>query len=707
MKTVKHYIKTMLLLLVMSPVVMLAQTTTTSVHNLQSGDTLYLDKYLAIEFSSISHWNYDSIQNASYYPEFGHYFTTSNDGTYSIIVNDSMNTNQHIFTITVTNTKVDTNAMTNSFKCVVGSMINLAGKLSLSEISSWVISNPYIGQISQNGDYTAVDTGNVIVTATSYSLKKTVSFIITNYNYGSVILLKKITVTIGDTIELVSYIPNGVALFDGNITNGIVINNLPVSLKYVSQNLGIENITLVDSSIKYVLPIQTTLANTVTTINVPLTLKVGEQVDLMKYIAGNQNNLNWSSGNDSLGTYIFTAIIASSTTNIIATSKDGLFSYNFKITTLPKSIDTTSSQTDTIHTTDTYAVTVGVPVNLSKLIASNYKFDFSTLNSSLGIVTTTDSSNIWYTALAVGINVFTATDNYWKIVAKINLVANTDTATVQDPILIQDSLYIEEGKQVEIKSYFSDLNFDSTIQWTSSSDSIIGLNNGYVWGIAKGNSKISAYSADKKKVYWIYISVESATKPIQIVKPTITNVTLIDSITVQIEFAEALSVDDVKILLDILYNSNAPTHLKSDIILNATILSVTVDKTNPKIVTVTVKDALPSSFIINYSGTALETANGDKLQAFSYQAKATTKVNEVQVKATLYPNPVINNATITSSDANISTISIFDISGSIVKSLQNVNASSTTIDVSSLLTGVYLMKIFDENENVSIILFLK
>ncbi|EAS20688.1 hypothetical protein BBFL7_01578 [Flavobacteria bacterium BBFL7] len=66
--------------------------------------------------------------------------------------------------------------------------------------------------------------------------------------------------------------------------------------------------------------------------------------------------------------------------------------------------------------------------------------------------------------------------------------------------------------------------------------------------------------------------------------------------------------------------------------------------------------------------------------------------NEIVV----YPNPAINSLTISSSFDNMSSIVFFDLKGRQMLSEININSTAFTIDISSLSSGVYIIKTIDE-----------
>ncbi|MPM59353.1 hypothetical protein SDC9_106193 [bioreactor metagenome] len=67
-------------------------------------------------------------------------------------------------------------------------------------------------------------------------------------------------------------------------------------------------------------------------------------------------------------------------------------------------------------------------------------------------------------------------------------------------------------------------------------------------------------------------------------------------------------------------------------------------------------------------------------------------IKDVKIKTSVYPNPTNGVVTIESGDA-IRTVQVFDLSGRMVNSLNNLNTNKETIDVSNLKSGVYLLRI--------------
>lgn len=71
----------------------------------------------------------------------------------------------------------------------------------------------------------------------------------------------------------------------------------------------------------------------------------------------------------------------------------------------------------------------------------------------------------------------------------------------------------------------------------------------------------------------------------------------------------------------------------------------------------------------------------------------------------VYPNPVSDRLNIDYKE-NISYLTVYDLSGRSVKSL-STNNSNNSIDVSDLKSGIYMLRIKTENNNVSTVKFIK
>ena len=92
----------------------------------------------------------------------------------------------------------------------------------------------------------------------------------------------------------------------------------------------------------------------------------------------------------------------------------------------------------------------------------------------------------------------------------------------------------------------------------------------------------------------------------------------------------------------------------------------------------------------------------------STSAKGSLTVNEVSIKADqlkVYPNPVQDILTI-SYDQKILSVAVYNASGQLVLT-KEINDTKGTMDVSKLLSGVYLVKIHAVNDFVKTVKVIK
>ena len=71
----------------------------------------------------------------------------------------------------------------------------------------------------------------------------------------------------------------------------------------------------------------------------------------------------------------------------------------------------------------------------------------------------------------------------------------------------------------------------------------------------------------------------------------------------------------------------------------------------------------------------------------------------------MYPNPVVNQLTISSEDTQMNSITVVDVNGRMVKQ-SYVNATEAQINVSDLVAGVYMITIASP-EGTSVQKFVK
>lgn len=73
------------------------------------------------------------------------------------------------------------------------------------------------------------------------------------------------------------------------------------------------------------------------------------------------------------------------------------------------------------------------------------------------------------------------------------------------------------------------------------------------------------------------------------------------------------------------------------------------------------------------------------------------KFNEISI----YPNPVTNKLYINlGKTINVDRIALYDITGKIIKSINNIERNEVSMDVNNVLPGMYLIKLFDGNTSV-------
>jgi hypothetical protein len=84
------------------------------------------------------------------------------------------------------------------------------------------------------------------------------------------------------------------------------------------------------------------------------------------------------------------------------------------------------------------------------------------------------------------------------------------------------------------------------------------------------------------------------------------------------------------------------------------------------------------------------TIPADKSLIIKYENLSSVK--NLSVRASVYPNPTDGNITI-ESEALIHTVQVFDLSGRMMNSFNNLNSNKKTVDVSELQSGIYLLRI--------------
>ncbi len=87
----------------------------------------------------------------------------------------------------------------------------------------------------------------------------------------------------------------------------------------------------------------------------------------------------------------------------------------------------------------------------------------------------------------------------------------------------------------------------------------------------------------------------------------------------------------------------------------------------------------------------------DDQGVFKYVDQAVGIAGQTIDGLSVYPNPATNVVNLKTDKAPVSNISIYDITGKEVLRMNNLSLNNTSINVSNLQRGIYLMKIEDEN----------
>jgi hypothetical protein len=100
----------------------------------------------------------------------------------------------------------------------------------------------------------------------------------------------------------------------------------------------------------------------------------------------------------------------------------------------------------------------------------------------------------------------------------------------------------------------------------------------------------------------------------------------------------------------------------------------------------------------SYTISAYDAAGNESDQSTSISATTTNIYENVVLKLNIYPNPIINKATIVfdNSDNSVYTLSIINTEGQIVKTIHNITDNKITINKENLQSGIYLIKIDGE-----------
>ena len=102
-------------------------------------------------------------------------------------------------------------------------------------------------------------------------------------------------------------------------------------------------------------------------------------------------------------------------------------------------------------------------------------------------------------------------------------------------------------------------------------------------------------------------------------------------------------------------------------------------------------------------GPALDGGNGSNFD-FPFQIFGDESLsiddNQLSNQITLLPNPAITSITITNATSNLNRIEIYNIDGKLIGNTR-VNVTSTTVDISNLANGIYLVKIYTDQGTIT------
>jgi hypothetical protein len=84
-----------------------------------------------------------------------------------------------------------------------------------------------------------------------------------------------------------------------------------------------------------------------------------------------------------------------------------------------------------------------------------------------------------------------------------------------------------------------------------------------------------------------------------------------------------------------------------------------------------------------------------------------TSINSLDNKVKVMPNPTTGIVNIEFSNAFNGKLSIFDVTGKLIDSINILNLNSKQIDLSNLITGIYLIEISSTNQLVERIKIVK
>ncbi|MBU2927773.1 alpha-amylase family glycosyl hydrolase [Winogradskyella psychrotolerans] len=149
--------------------------------------------------------------------------------------------------------------------------------------------------------------------------------------------------------------------------------------------------------------------------------------------------------------------------------------------------------------------------------------------------------------------------------------------------------------------------------------------------------------------------------------------------------------------IDIFDNSIPATQLKNVIILaNFDVVSQSIDTNFPTGVTSTWYDLMDATGNTTVSNsTSAITIPAGQFRILGNKASDVLSVtNEVVLGFSIYPNP---SQTTFSINANVSNVEVYDLTGKLVKSYKGNFTSVDTFNVSSLNSGIYMVKVQNDN----------
>jgi hypothetical protein len=149
--------------------------------------------------------------------------------------------------------------------------------------------------------------------------------------------------------------------------------------------------------------------------------------------------------------------------------------------------------------------------------------------------------------------------------------------------------------------------------------------------------------------------------------------------------------------IDIFDTSIPSTELRNVIILaNFDVNTQTVSTNFPSGITTTWYDLMDptGNTTVSNSTTSISIPAGQFIILGNQPSNALSLEEELLSTFRLYPNPTTSNFSI---NANVSKLEIYDLSGKMVKAFEGDLTKTNTFNISSLKTGMYIVKV--ENNN--------